>query len=236
MPEGEKINQMFSEVAERYDVANHVLSGGIDFMWRRRLAKLVKACNPKQLADLATGSGDVAFTLRDALGPQVAIAGTDFCQPMLDVAIQKQKRSPNYADITFTQADCLQLPFEDNSLDVITIAFGVRNFEDRPKGLGEMHRVLKPGGSAFVLEFSQPYTWFRPFYYIYLKCILPTIASWTTKKKDAYKYLAGSIEEFPNRKNFAQELKAVGFNNVKAYALSLGIVAIHQAVKWNTNQ
>ena len=231
MPQGTAINKMFGEVAERYDFANHLLSGGVDYIWRRRLAKLVKATQPHNLADLATGSGDVAFTLRKKLGPGVTITGTDFCQEMLDVAIQKQQKLAECKDIEFTQADCLALPFEDNSLDALTIAFGVRNFEDRPRGLQEMHRVLKPKGSAFILEFSQPYTWFKPVYALYLHYILPCIAQWTTKNKDAYQYLAGSIAQFPKRKDFSQELKDAGFSSVKAIPLSLGIVAIHQARK-----
>ncbi len=231
MPEGAAINEMFSGIAGRYDCANHLLSFGQDYGWRRVLTKMVKQRAPQDVVDLATGSGDVAFALRQRLGPSVNLTGMDFCQPMLDEAIRKQAQRQPVTNIRFAQGDCMALPLEDASADAITISFGVRNFEDRQRGFSEMLRVLRPGGAVYILEFSQPYSWFRPFYYLYLKAILPLIAGIATGKKDAYQYLAGSIESFPARPELSAQLKEAGFAEVKATALTFGIVAIHEAVK-----
>lgn len=230
-PKGESINSMFADIAGRYDFANHVLSGGVDYYWRCILVKLVKATSPQDVIDLATGSGDVAFALRQGLSEETKITGMDFCAPMLEEARKKQSQRNIEPAIQFTHGDCMDLPLEDKSTDAITIAFGVRNFEDRQRGLKEMLRVLRPGGSLFILEFSQPQAWFRPFYYFYLKNFLPFIAGWATGKKDAYQYLAGSIEEFPAREVLAEQIKEAGFSKVTAHPLTFGIVAIHQATK-----
>ena len=231
MPEGTAVSRMFSGIAGRYDLANHLLSGGIDFHWRNRLAAKVKACTPEHLVDLATGSGDVAFKLRDKLGSKVKIRGLDFCEPMLEQARRKRDGQSAYSGIEFDFGDCMQLPLEDGSVDAVTISFGVRNFEDREKGLQEILRVLRPGGRLFILEFSQPDAWFRPFYYVYLKCILPRLAAMTTGDKGAYDYLAGSIEQFPSKDTLSQQILEAGFSSVKATGLTASIVAIHEANK-----
>jgi demethylmenaquinone methyltransferase/2-methoxy-6-polyprenyl-1,4-benzoquinol methylase len=222
---------MFAGIAGRYDVANHLLSGGIDFYWRRVLTRMVLRCGPREVVDLATGSGDVAFKLRDRLGTGVPITGLDFCEPMLDEARAKKNKSPAYTDLEFAFGDCMELPLEDNSVDAVTISFGVRNFEDRQRGLKEILRILRPGGRLFVLEFSQPDRWFRPIYYIYLKYILPRVAALATGDKSAYDYLAGTIENFPTKEALAEQLKAAGFETVKATGLTFSIVAIHEAQK-----
>ncbi|GHC09865.1 bifunctional demethylmenaquinone methyltransferase/2-methoxy-6-polyprenyl-1,4-benzoquinol methylase UbiE [Cerasicoccus arenae] len=231
MPEGAAINRMFGEIAHRYDAANHLLSGGVDYYWRRVLVGKVARANPQVIVDLATGSGDVAFAIRNKLPASVELAGLDFCEPMLDEARAKQKERYGDEAIRFAFGDCLNLPLADESTDVITIAFGVRNFEDRIRGLQEMRRSLRPGGRLLILEFSQPYAWFRPFYYVYLKCILPTLASLVTGKKDAYSYLADSIEGFPARDTLSAQILKAGFAEVSATPLTFGIVAIHEAVR-----
>ena len=222
---------MFAGIAGRYDVANHLLSGGIDFYWRRVLTKRVRLKQPKNVVDLATGSGDVAFKLRDRLGTSVAIQGLDFCEPMLDQAREKKSRKSEYKDIEFAFGDCMQLPLPDNSADAVTISFGVRNFEDRQKGLKEILRVLRPGGTLFILEFSQPDRWFRPIYYFYLKYILPIVASFATGDKAAYDYLAGTIEHFPTKEALGEQLTLAGYDRVEALGLTMSIVAIHEATK-----
>lgn len=228
---------MFAGISGRYDVANHLLSGGIDFYWRHVLARRLKACKPSNIVDLATGSGDVAFKLRDYLGPKVSVTGLDFCEPMLEKAREKKKRRETYSDLEFKFGDCMQLPLPDASVDAVTISFGLRNFEDRKRGLAEILRVLKPGGRLFVLEFSQPSRWFRPFYYIYLKYILPVVAAIATGNKSAYNYLAGSIENFPSKESIAEQLKTIGYADVKAEGLTFSVVAIHNALKSrNENQ
>ena len=231
MPEGEAVKEMFAGISGRYDTANHLLSGGIDFYWRHVLARKVKSCNPKNVVDLATGSGDVAFKLRNHLGPKVSIKGLDFCEPMLEEARQKKNRHKTYSDIEFQLGDCMQIPLPDASVDAVTIAFGVRNFEDRERGLKEILRILKPGGRLFILEFSQPSRWFRPFYYIYLKYILPFVAGIATGDKSAYDYLAGTIESFPTKESISEQLESLGYVDVKASGLTFSVVAIHEALK-----
>ncbi len=231
MPKGSAINAMFAAIAGRYDCANHVLSAGVDYYWRWRLVRAVRAAKPGDVADLATGSGDVAFALRRGLAPQVSVLGLDFCEPMLARAEAKKAKDARFGSVRFAVGDCMALPLEDASVDAITIAFGVRNFEDRPRGFREMLRVLRPGGRAFILEFSQPASWLRPFYYVYLKRLLPLVAGVVTGKADAYEYLAGSIESFPARDVLSRELLSAGFSSVKATGLTGSIVALHEARK-----
>jgi demethylmenaquinone methyltransferase/2-methoxy-6-polyprenyl-1,4-benzoquinol methylase len=222
---------MFAGIAGRYDLANHLLSGGVDFYWRRALTRMVQSRSPKDLVDLATGSGDVAFKLRDRMGAGVPVTGLDFCEPMLDEARAKRSNKPSYADIDFSFGDCMDLPLPDASIDAVTISFGVRNFEDRQRGLKEILRVLRPGGRLFVLEFSQPDRWFHPIYYFYLKYILPWVAAIATGDKSAYDYLAGTIENFPTKEALAEQLRLAGFETVQAKGLTFSIVAIHEAQK-----
>lgn len=221
---------MFARIARRYDVANHLLSLGVDVRWRRLLVKAVRSTEPRAILDLATGSGDVAFALSRGLPEQVQILGVDFCQPMLDEA-EIKKSTRHYANVTFQQGDALALPLADNSYDAVTISFGLRNMSDLRKSLFEMRRVLRPGGRMFILEFSQPARWFRPFYYFYLRRILPGLAQLVTGDRDAYVYLNETIEQFPNRDGLSAEIRAAGFTEVKAKAMSFGIVALHEAVK-----
>ena len=231
MPEGKTVSTMFGRIAERYDTANHLLSLGIDYHWRRVLCRRVREQQPADVLDLATGSGDVLFQLRDTLGSGVTLTGMDFCEPMLEQARRKKRDHAAYADLTFAYGDCMSLPLDDASVDAVTVAFGVRNFEDRMRGLREILRVLRPGGALFVLEFSQPCAWFRPFYYLYLKYILPVVAALATRNKSAYDYLAGSIEQFPAKESLSRQLREAGFADVDATGLSFSIVAIHRAVK-----
>ena len=230
-PIANKVEKMFSNIATKYDFLNHILSLGIDYYWRHILVKKVTNCNPKNILDVATGSGDVAFKLACKLNKEVSITAIDFCQPMLNQAIKKQENASNMNNIKFILGDALNLDYDNDSYDVVTIAFGVRNFEDRKKGLKEIKRVLKPGGSLFILEFSQPANWFRPIYYIYLKYILPTIAGFISRDKNAYKYLAGTIESFPTKAILSEQLIQAGFSDTHATGLTFSTVAIHQAIK-----
>ena len=231
-PDPVAVEATFSSVAPRYDLANHWLSGGIDFYWRNRLVKLAQKNKPTDILDLATGSGDVLFALRKGLGDKVRLTGLDFCEPMLDQARAKRTvRGLGDATNQFLHGDCLALPFEDQSFDLITIAFGLRNLADRAKGLAEMQRVLRSGGRLIILEFSQPYLWFRPLYYFYLKGILPWLARWLTGDRDAYLYLGTSIAGFPNRVELCKEIEKAGFDRVETKPLTFSIVALHEAAK-----
>jgi demethylmenaquinone methyltransferase/2-methoxy-6-polyprenyl-1,4-benzoquinol methylase len=229
MPDPKAVKSMFERIAGRYDLANRLLSGGADTIWRRCLVRKVRDSRLRVVLDLATGSGDVAFALAEGLGPGVRLTGMDFCQPMLDEAVKKRELSARSAAIEFRQGDGLALPLDDRTYDAVTISFGLRNMADRHKSLTEMHRVLRPGGKLFVLEFSQPYFWFRPAYYGYVKFVLPIIAGLVTGDRAAYEYLCGSIEKFPNRQEITDEIRKAGFSEVHATALTFGIVALHEA-------
>ena len=231
MPDPVAVQSMFGRIARRYDLANRLLSGGTDVWWRWRLRRAVARRRPQDVLDLATGSGDVAFALARGLPAAVRITGMDFCQPMLDEAVVKKARAPGYAKIQFLQGDAMALPLPDAAFDVVTISFGLRNVADRPKALGEMRRVLRPGGTLFVLEFSQPYRWFAPFYFVYLRHVLPHFASWLTGDRGAYEYLGGSIEQFPARPAMTAEIRRAGFGEVRARPMTFGIVALHEALK-----
>lgn len=228
MPQGAAIRTMFSGIAKRYDLTNRILSFGMEACWRRKLVRLAAERRPADIADLATGSGVVAYELRKAL-PGARVRGYDFCQPMIDVAEAKQAALPASEKIPFALGDCMDLPIADASLDALTIAYGVRNFEDRPRGLRELRRVLKPGGVACIMEFSQPSWWMKPFYFVYLKTLLPLVAWITTGDRKAYEYLGGSIRSFPSKDQVCEELRAAGFSKVRALGFTGGILAIHVA-------
>lgn len=224
---------MFGRIARRYDIANRLLSGGMDLYWRGRLVRAVRHRSPREVLDLATGSGDVALALSRGVPGATRITGMDFCQPMLDEAERKKQSAPHgrYTNVDFRAGDGLALPLASASCDAVTIAFGLRNLADRARGLGEMHRVLRPGGHLFVLEFSQPHRWFRPLYYFYLKKILPRIAGVVTGDRSAYDYLNCTIAEFPDRAALTREIRAAGFTAVTSRGMTFGIVALHEAQK-----
>ena len=231
-PDPDAVRDTFSRVAHRYDFANHLLSVGIDFSWRKKLVKLAKRKPCHAILDLATGSGDVAFALQHGLGTKANITGLDFCEPMLKQARQKRDHlGLDSKKNVFMEGDCLNLPFEDESFDLVTISFGLRNLADRKKGLTEIHRVLKPEGRLIVLEFTQPYWWFRPVYYFYLRLVLPWFARLVTGDRDAYLYLGTSITNFPNRHELIGEIEGVGFGQVSALPMTFSIVALHHGVK-----
>jgi demethylmenaquinone methyltransferase/2-methoxy-6-polyprenyl-1,4-benzoquinol methylase len=223
---------MFGRIARRYDLANRVLSVGIDIHWRERLVEAVRRGKPQAVLDLATGSGDVALALSKALPAGVSVLGMDFSEPMLAEARAKLSRLPgpqNHVD--FRQGDGLNLPLPDQSFDAVTIAFGLRNMGDRGRCLTEMLRVLRPGGRLHVLEFSQPQPWFRPIYTFHLRHIAPRVAAIITGDRSAYEYLATSIGEFPGLEGLSREIEAAGFTQVTGRAMTFGIVALHCGVR-----
>jgi demethylmenaquinone methyltransferase / 2-methoxy-6-polyprenyl-1,4-benzoquinol methylase len=219
----EAVRAMFGRIARRYDLANHILSGGTDFLWRRRAAKLIEAWRPKRVLDLATGSGDLALALQHRL-PEATIIAADFSPEMLEVARRKGVRDT-------VLADALQLPFETGSFDCVTIAFGLRNMSDWSAALREMSRVLRKGGHLLVLDFALPRGALRPAYRFYLHRCLPLLASLVTGQKAAYDYLGGSIEKFPSGEEMVQLIEKVGFAMVSAEPLTGGIATIYTAQK-----
>ena len=230
MPDPAEIQTMFGRIAPRYDLANRLLSAGADRWWRRRLVAAVCRARPQVVLDLATGSGDVAFSLARRLPAEARIIGMDFCQPMLDEAEAKHRGMGGCPNVSFRQGDGMALPLADATVDAVTIAFGLRNMADRARSLREIRRVLRtPRGRLFVLEFSQPHPGIRPLYYFYLRRVLPHLAGLITGDRAAYEYLGGSIDQFPSRMDLSGELRAGGFATVAATALTFGIVALHEA-------
>jgi len=215
---------MFATIARRYDFANHLLSGGMDHLWRRKAVGFVRSWNPSSILDLATGSGDLAIALRKAC-PEVVVIGADFCHPML---VQAQAKGLSQLVV----ADALAMPFPDAAFDVVTIAFGFRNMNPWSGALKEIFRVLKPGGHLLILDFSMPKPPLTGLYRWYLHRILPKIADWCTRQRGAYEYLAESIEKFPRGKAMLELLQAhVPFVETTALPLTLGVVSIYTARK-----
>lgn len=221
MQEPEFVKSLFGSIATRYDLANHLLSGGMDFWWRKKLGSIAHELRPKTILDLATGSGDLALSLAKAC-PQARIFGADFCLPMLLQAAAK-----GVPDLT--TADGLNLPFANDTFDLVTIAFGLRNMKSRSRGLSEMRRVLKPGGHLMVLDFSIPKPPLRGFYRFYLHRILPLIAGIVTGEKSAYDYLGDSIEKFPQGEAMREKLFSVGYKSAEVIPLTFGIVTLYLA-------
>lgn len=220
---GAGVRRLFASIARRYDLANHLLSGGLDFLWRRRAAAIIKAHNPTRILDVATGSGDLALALQKAC-PSAQVTGTDFCQPMLDQAARK-----GLADLVL--ADALALPFPDSTYDALTVAFGLRNMEDWTVAIRELTRVIRPGGLILILDFSVPPPPLRGIYRFYLHRIMPRIAALVTGEKSAYDYLADSIEAFPSGEKMTALLESCGLTEAKSQRLTGGIVSLYTAVK-----
>src|SRR6266581_6556734 len=220
----ERVRQMFGSIAARYDLANHLLSCGIDFYWRKRAAEIVASWQPKKIVDLATGTGDLALALQKKL-PDAQIVGVDFLPQMLELAKGKGVRQT-------VVADAMRLPFADAFFDCATVAFGLRNMENWGGALREMARVLGTNGHLLVLEFSLPQlSILRALYRFYLHRCLPILGSFLTRQKNAYDYLGVSIEEFPSGETMLQLIEASGFLNANAEPLSGGIVTIYTARK-----
>jgi len=223
---------MFGRIAHRYDLANRVLSLGLDASWRSRLVAAVRRTRPRNVLDLATGSGDVALALARSLPLPALVFGMDFCEPMLERAEMRKVRRPGlYSGVEFILGDALNIPTPEASFDAVTIAFGLRNVANRARCLSEMRRVLRPEGRLFILEFSRPWAIIRPFYSFYLRRIVPGLARFLTGDRRAYEYLGNTIGGFPGRKELSDEIRKAGFYEVKASGMTMGIVALHVALR-----
>jgi demethylmenaquinone methyltransferase / 2-methoxy-6-polyprenyl-1,4-benzoquinol methylase len=220
---GSAVRRMFSSIAERYDLANHLLSGGMDFSWRRRASRLIAARNPARILDLATGSGDLAISLRGAC-PRSLVVGADFCHPML-----REARRKGVPDLV--TADAMRLPFASATFDALTVAFGLRNMESWAGALAEMGRVIRPGGHLLILDFSIPPAPLRWLYRPYLHHVLPRLAALLTGQKSAYDYLAESIEAFPAGEAMCALIRSCGFHDAACIPLSGGIVSLYTAIR-----
>ncbi len=226
----EKVRAMFNDIAPKYDFLNHFLSGGIDILWRKKVRKLLTPIKPKKILDVATGTGDLAIELLN-LKPN-SIIGIDIAIEMLDIGTKKIKSKGLENIIELQEGDAENIKYSDNNFDAITVAFGVRNFENLNKGLKEMYRVLKPDGVVAILEFSKPKAFpFKQVYGFYSKYILPTMGKAVSKSDEAYKYLPDSVQGFAEDKAFLYELEKAGFLKAKQNRLTMGIATIYSATK-----
>ncbi|HNQ11912.1 MAG TPA: bifunctional demethylmenaquinone methyltransferase/2-methoxy-6-polyprenyl-1,4-benzoquinol methylase UbiE [Bacteroidia bacterium] len=222
----EEVREMFDNISPKYDFLNHLLSAGIDSRWRKRVVKEIQHEKPKVILDAATGTGDLAFALLK-LQP-LRIEAIDISEGMLKQGITKKKKQDQDDIISFSIADCENLPYSVEEFDAITIAFGVRNFQHLEKGIKEFSRVLKNNGTLAVLEFSKPKNKvFNFFYQKYNKYILPIVGKMVSKDKRAYTYLPESVEAFPSGKAFENIITRNGFSSVKTIPLSFGIANLY---------
>jgi demethylmenaquinone methyltransferase/2-methoxy-6-polyprenyl-1,4-benzoquinol methylase len=228
---GERIRDMFDTIAPRYDLLNRVLSLGIDRRWRTFAVAQIKSSPGGKVLDIATGTGDVALEIARQTAEDVTITGADISREMVEIGKQKVGASPFSDRITFEIAPCEALPFADEEFDSTTIAFGIRNVVDRPKGLSEMHRVLRAGGRAVILEFSMPSSpAFESLYRFYFLTVLPKIGG-LFSKQSAYQYLPDSVLEFPSRDEFKAMMANAGFKNIRHFDLTFGISTVYVGEK-----
>jgi demethylmenaquinone methyltransferase/2-methoxy-6-polyprenyl-1,4-benzoquinol methylase len=226
---GGRVQGMFAEIAPRYDLVNRMLSGGIDVWWRHVTVNRAPPPASGSVLDVCTGTGDLALAYARRGGPGVRVVGSDFCRPMLDRGVEKSQRSG--VPVEWVEADAMALPFPTAAFDVVTVAFGLRNISDTAKGLAEMARVCKPGGTLAILEFSLPRNMaVRNFYLWYFRNVLPRLGNAVARNhSDAYTYLNQSVEQFPSGEALATIVKAAGFASVDVVPLTFGIATLYVA-------
>ena len=226
-----QVERMFDNIAPAYDQLNHTLSWGIDKSWRKRAINWLKPFQPQRMMDVATGTGDFAIQACRVLNPKELI-GTDISEGMMNVGRQKVKDAGLEGRISFAKEDCTALTFPDNRFDAITVAFGVRNFEDLDKGLREIHRVLDTNGKLVILELSEP-DWFpmKQLYALYSKVVIPTLGKLLSKDRSAYTYLPQSIKAFPQGEVMKEIILKAGFSQANFKRLTLGICTLYTATK-----
>lgn len=218
-----EIRGMFGRIAHRYDLANRVLSLGLDVRWRREVALRVAAARPRRVVDVCTGTGDLALAF------DAPTLGSDFCLPML--ARARAKAAARRRPLPLVAADALRLPLGDATVDVATVAFGVRNFEDLDRGLSELVRILAPGGRLLVLEFSRPHGVFGPLLRWWVRTVPPLVGRWISGDGEAYSYLPASVGRFPDRDEMVERLRALGLEPVLARRLTGGVATLYEGVR-----
>lgn len=228
-----EVEEMFDSIAPAYDFMNSAMTFGLHKYWRNRALARLKKVNPKRILDVATGTGDVAFSLFTRLSPE-SVTGVDLSSGMLDVARRKlEKMAPSARErIRFLQGDCLALPFSDGEFDAITVAYGVRNFERLGEGYREMYRVLAPGGVLCVIELSEPrQSFLKSLYRLYSRRLIPAIGKMVSGDSRAYSYLPESIAACPQREEMTALIRGAGFDEASWHSLTFGAVTIYLARK-----
>jgi demethylmenaquinone methyltransferase / 2-methoxy-6-polyprenyl-1,4-benzoquinol methylase len=228
----EQVATMFDNIAHRYDFLNHFFSLGIDILWRKKAIRILKKENPQLVLDVATGTGDFALEAARMKLNAKKIIGVDISNGMLEIGRKKIAEKGLSNVIEMVLGDSENLPFTDNYFDAFTVAFGVRNFENLEKGLKEMHRVLKPGSTGIVLEFSKPKSFpMKQLFGFYFKNIVPFIGKIMSKDHRAYTYLPESVQAFPDGDNFLAIMKNAGYRETKCISLTGGIASIYLGKK-----
>ncbi len=228
---GEQVEQMFDSIAPAYDFMNRAMTLGIDRNWRKKAVRMVAERSPRDILDVATGTGDLAIELARAI-PGSVITGVDLSEGMIKVGHEKIAAASLTDRITLQAADCLALPFESCTFDALTVAYGVRNFADIPAGLREMYRVLKPGGMVCIVELSTPSNPIvKPFYRLYTRGIIPLVGRLISKDSRAYSYLPESIAAVPQRAAMCDLMTAAGFTRASFRPLTFGVCTIYTALR-----
>jgi demethylmenaquinone methyltransferase/2-methoxy-6-polyprenyl-1,4-benzoquinol methylase len=230
-----RVQQMFGEIAPKYDLLNHLLSLNVDRYWRWRTVRIVRAKTDRPILDVCTGTGDLAFAFCRRTRGRVPIVGADFCQEMLEIGEAKKRKAKTGLDgqITFVQADAQQLPFDDDTFQIVAVAFGLRNVADTDRGLREMARVCAPEGQVAILEFSMPQRQpTKAIYGWYFRHVLPRIGQWLARNtSQAYDYLPATVQEFPMGEALAARMRAADLRDVRVIPLTLGIATLYVGVK-----
>lgn len=226
----EQVARMFNEISGTYDLLNRLLSMGIDQHWRNQVLKRLKEQNPEDILDVATGTGDLA--IEEAKLGNAKVTGVDIADQMLKQGHEKLEKAGVGDQVVLEYGDAENLTYVDDTFDAITVAFGVRNFENLDQGLAELYRVLKPGGHIHILEFKTQETFpVKQIFGFYFRYILPFIGKLISKNNQAYSYLPESVGAFPSGNAFLEHLKKAGFSNSTCTSLTLGICAIYSASK-----
>jgi len=233
-----RIRRMFGNIAPRYDLLNHLLSLNIDRYWRWRTTRLAPPRGTAPILDVCTGTGDLALAYDRAALHKVPIIGSDFCLPMLLPARDKAKRLKASERVSFIEADTQKLPFPDNTFQLTTVGFGLRNVTDTDKGLAEMVRVTQPGGRVAILEFSQPRHWlFGRIYRAYFRWVLPAVGQLISRSQDnAYNYLPASVLQFPDGEALAEKLRQHGLGEVAFFPFTFGIATLYIGTKLSRSE
>lgn len=228
---GEQVEQMFDNIAHSYDKLNHRLSWNIDKWWRKKAIGLLESHGPKNILDIATGTGDFAIMSAKRLAPE-KLMGVDISEKMIAVGTEKVEREGLADVISFKKEDCMSLSFQDNTFDAVTAAFGIRNFANLDKGIKEMHRVLKTGGHLCMVELTTPVSHpMKELFKVYSHSILPVYGRIVSRDKMAYSYLTATIEAFPQGEKMVEILKRAGFANARFQRLTFGICTMYFATK-----
>ncbi len=228
---GEQVERMFDQIAHSYDLLNHALSMGIDRRWRREAIESLRPYRPQTMLDVATGTADFAIEAARRLAPR-ELLGVDLSEGMMRVGREKVEKAGLSDVIRLEKADCLALPMPDNTYDAITVAYGVRNFSDLERGLGEMLRVLRPGGRLVIIELTAPRRFpMRQLFWLYSHCLMPLLGRLISRDSQAYTYLPRSMEAFPQGEVMQEVLRRVGFTDVNFKRFTFGLSTLYTAQK-----